>query len=782
MSLLLWLPLDGNLTNNGINEYIIKDIGVPWGGGKLGKCMDCTGNTANTKRLYINSNDFHFTGSFSWAAWIYPVHNTTWSTGNYVFTVGRADAGSERGYGCNILSNAIRIWYNKGCWDIPVTLNTWYHIACVVNKTENKIYTYLNGSLARTIAITSPPTYNDSNGLHIGAFGYKNGVIYPFFGKINDFRIYDEVLSPREVKEISKGLILHYPLNQLEKNVNVAKGNGTIKSSPEWIQINIPTASSTNQCIDTGHIYKAGYFRIGDICRVKFRLKYSNLISTSSQILMILQCYGNGTVFSDPWRDGAANGKAVSLPLGSGEFLYDSSFVISENHMKEEYWRSQLRFDNYKSGTVYIKDFKVARETADTWTPPLDASDTWRDGIEYDVSGYGHNGTYSTSSFPNISTNTPMNNMCYKFGGATRIQGELSQDVSCLKTACTFSIWANPSAQAVMPFGIASITIYFTADDNNNKLLCWNNGDSFDSPFIDSNGKSISYKLNEWHMYTVVTTASENKLYIDGIYRGKSKVYKNNFSNLIAVASWRKSIEDWKFKGYLSDFRIYATALSDADVLDLYQSRVVVTNNGKLLCHSTYEDICGLYSDNIATEDLGLHGVYPSGFAFTSEYVSEPTSITGKALKLTCTAVNSNVTMGGSFHGWQKSETTLVNKQKYVLSLYAKSPNKNSIPISINIEYDPYTTAYYTLTSEYQKLNLVFTADASSQYHAFTTYYSKWKVGDIVYIHSVEVKPLYDYGIKAKSTGVFHCKDINEDDTNFNIDLQDANTKELIEI
>jgi len=30
---------------------------------------------------------------------------------------------------------------------------------------------------------------------------------------LNDFRLYDTVLSPREVKEISKGLVLHYPLS-----------------------------------------------------------------------------------------------------------------------------------------------------------------------------------------------------------------------------------------------------------------------------------------------------------------------------------------------------------------------------------------------------------------------------------------------------------------------------------------------------------------------------------------------------------------------------------------
>jgi len=30
---------------------------------------------------------------------------------------------------------------------------------------------------------------------------------------MNDIRIYDTALSPREVKEISKGLVLHYPLS-----------------------------------------------------------------------------------------------------------------------------------------------------------------------------------------------------------------------------------------------------------------------------------------------------------------------------------------------------------------------------------------------------------------------------------------------------------------------------------------------------------------------------------------------------------------------------------------
>ena len=76
------------------------------------------------------------------------------------------------------------------------------------------------------------PSYSDGNGLGLGYFHYT-GNLYPYYGDMNDFRIYDECLSKEQIKEISRGLILHYPLNSGYGNENLI--NGTADWSGTWV-------------------------------------------------------------------------------------------------------------------------------------------------------------------------------------------------------------------------------------------------------------------------------------------------------------------------------------------------------------------------------------------------------------------------------------------------------------------------------------------------------------------------------------------------------------------
>ena len=211
MSLQIWLPLNGDLHNQGLSnlqfslanstQTVIDD------NGKIGKCATFTG--AATNAIYNNTNQFNYTDNFSWSIWV----NTNFTSGStqYIFTNGRADAGGY-GYGLQCSSaTACTARFGNSAYPILVSSGEWTHIAFTKSNTNIKIYKngvlYSNNTFSGTL-----PTYSDGNGLGLGCFHYASN-IYPYYGSINDFRIYDHCLSAKEVEEIAKGLVLHYKLD-----------------------------------------------------------------------------------------------------------------------------------------------------------------------------------------------------------------------------------------------------------------------------------------------------------------------------------------------------------------------------------------------------------------------------------------------------------------------------------------------------------------------------------------------------------------------------------------
>lgn len=209
MALQVWLPLNGNLKNQGLeNIGFINNTGfIVDNLGKIGKCY-----LTNGKRLDFNILNLA-TSSWSLAAWFYPTSSSS-SGHQYIISLNTSTA--------NDFTGALCFYSNKICARIggttyqgdSIALNTWHHGVITYDYETKILKIYHNGNLVLTQ--NNPVTPITATKVFIGVRG--DGTVGTFAGKLNDIRIYNHCLSIKEVKELSKGLILHYTFEGLFNN------------------------------------------------------------------------------------------------------------------------------------------------------------------------------------------------------------------------------------------------------------------------------------------------------------------------------------------------------------------------------------------------------------------------------------------------------------------------------------------------------------------------------------------------------------------------------------
>jgi hypothetical protein len=87
----------------------------------------------------------------------------------------------------------------SGCFPI----NTWTH--CCITYTNGTAIAYING-------VEKSRTSNQY--IENSSYAYETTVIHDNSNRyIQDFRVYDHCLTPREVKQLSRGLVMHYKLD-----------------------------------------------------------------------------------------------------------------------------------------------------------------------------------------------------------------------------------------------------------------------------------------------------------------------------------------------------------------------------------------------------------------------------------------------------------------------------------------------------------------------------------------------------------------------------------------
>lgn len=575
MSLQVWLPFNGNLNNQGLSDVVVTNRGATVdSNGKIGSCYSFDGGT---DRVSI-SDPLPFTEDLTIAAWIKPT-NVSSTTTQYALSY-NTDTGGTSGHLLGIGmygSSALAVWCSGTVFTTSVTLvdNTWYHVTASRART-GELKVYVNGSCILTSADSNAPAsrWFTIGGRSNSATGGAGGVGYCFKGSINDVRLYNHCLSAKEVKEISKGLVCHYKLdNNGFGNPNLittmTPGNRMTLSGRYGL------GADFSQNADTyGYFNVSPALELGSTYTLSFDVSNFPVGSTWNFKLWNNVNYDIGTITKD------------------GHYNY--TFVPSESKLPSGYNLTKFLFDDggrtNPIGMVYFTNFKIEKGNKSTpWCPhtsdSLYASLGLNSTTESDCSGNSYNGTLS-ESLP-YAPDSPRYDGCYYFNSNSKRITLPAINMSGFSNSFSIAWWGKaPSYSSLMYWGFS----------NGNRLNYFagrycNTEDGFSNPYYKPNTTTtISVpSVDAWHHFVMVGDGSSNKLYMDGELYGVAATYKGITGSTIVINGWDSSA-DYKTNGYISDFRIYSTALSASDVKELYNTSASVDKNGNMYAYEFKEE------------------------------------------------------------------------------------------------------------------------------------------------------------------------------------------------
>ena len=582
MALQIWLPLNGNLNNQGLNTYTISNTGVIDSLGKIGSCY------SYSKQYTLISGDIISNLSkFSISCWVYLTNASTYN----IFT-----SENSSGYWQFLLgNNSIKVRdsvsgltgsrIDKNITAIPSSV--WVHVTVVYN--EGVVKVYQNGVLKDTLTFHSGATMNTHDKMYIGADGLNDNSTYPGNCKINDFRVYNHCLSDKEVSEISKGLILHYKLSENYQTLNNSFNYPTFNISSSnggWLHWAPSNNTGTySQNTNREYIYRdtqtySHYFehKSGANYYICYQSPAFEGGYRSAQAIIKMP---NG---EDPrghvWFSHNAN--VGTNPPTTFTQLGDGFWLMKHEGFQQDGSNDLVSISITHNKGVYVSeaylenDKKVCSDIFSTNNNVIDCSGYTREG---EIIG-------------NLTTNsdTPRYDYVTSFDGKSYIQ--ITSPSVEVRSVSFWAKWDSiPSGQSVvfvdqkskMGFGLMSTGI-----------LCSCNG-------ISTNTfNKTSIVANKWYHFVIVNTGtaptSKNRdLFINGVKQIPTSNASNWTFDIDYLQVGKRSTTSDGFVGSISDFRMYVTPLTDNDVMDLYSTSTSVDNFGNLHCYEVDESTENLF-------------------------------------------------------------------------------------------------------------------------------------------------------------------------------------------
>lgn len=655
MSLQVWLPLNGTLVNNGLNP--IQPVAF---GTALGTADGKTGPTAynwtvDGQGVSLNGfmNTFKTYTKYSLSAWVYytgPATNHSsaiCSSGDWNSTAGQLCFGLysySGGYKHLLVPNRSG-WSSGISLSSALAINTWHHITVTYDGSITR--GYINGEYIGSYnggGIT--PSSNTSN-LYIGGATYYTG--FTLRGKINDFRIYDNCLSQKEIKELSKGLIVHLPLDNggfgginllkggyratTTKDGNTAKGSLSFDTSLMSLNDLIGktiTFSFDYSCTGTKLNATGDYTK--DRYGFHLTMSYVNSSGTAATTYpctSYLEFTGTGRAiqtFAVPSSWKSITGLSVAIQPNNKP-------AADSNHV----W--------------YLKNVKLEiGSTATAYSP--NPNDIGIDQLRVaDCSGYRNHSTMK--KVMSVQTDTPRYEMSTIWTDATDYISipnffNKNQPVYNLTIAGWYKTnTLNGTAPNLFNFGQNS-GVRFRLSGNASVWSYWNVGAS--SAKVSVSATAPTTNDNKWHHWALTYNKGVIKTYFDGkLVNTTDGSSSGTYINFGSISDWGLggyTATGEKFLGSQSDFRTYCTTLTDADILELYEGRPGMDNSGNSFFYKMTE-ATGSPTKVESTGVLGVSDqVYESNAANVA-YSTRPYDYASTVISFTPAANKENSTTSG---------------------------------------------------------------------------------------------------------------------------------------
>ena len=644
MGLQVWMPMIGNINNQGLSNFSYFSGNYVQGTcSTFGKCL----NVPNSSPIGFTADGLVNAKKFSVCFWTL-ASDATKADWNQMLWLG--DKKTDGSYGSNFRFESCSKTYTypracsfhnndknaitAGSRILGSSYNTWYHVCVTYDGTELKSYT--NGNLI---------------GTDVGNGGYLTGYVQigstNYYGLMNDLRIYDEVISQKQIRSISNSQIIHYPLNNIYEVGITNKYSGDAAEGA--LNYDNTYITRTKLANERGYNYKLSYKGIGkDLwnaltieshfsftagrtyyysCKVRCHSK-----SNTQLFLRAARCDNDWTTsMVDTLNvDGQWHEYTVSQTINAS---FDrSGTTVTCNPLVEFYTNDMSTSGMSYTFDVDIKDIQVTEGQKYSFI----ANEMVTSSVS-DISGYSNNASvgigaqYSVSNTSlnilddsvsvddttlsvknasvtdttlslasnnasvgiGIGVQSPRYDACYYFSAKSYLK--FPNPIYAKKTiwGLTINMWVRLDSGCG---GYATILSGLNDPTSNFPWLAVNTEGSGLWGYIGGNAPQYGHgmsnellSLNTWYMITYVFNGGSVYWYLNGVRKGDITKYTTlNYINadmeyLALGNSYTGTNWNTNFCGWISDFRMFTTVLSADDVKALYQNSASITSTGQVM-------------------------------------------------------------------------------------------------------------------------------------------------------------------------------------------------------